>query len=316
MGLSVFALGACGFRTFRPQTNQMTSRYSLAFVCCLILVCLTWTPRLHAAAISWDGGGDGISWDDNTNWSGDVLPGGADDVTINVGGTPTILHSTGTTTINSLSCDENLILSGGSLDLAAASTITANGALSLTGGTLTGAGTLTVNSAMTWSSGAMSGTGTTEIAGGATLTISTATAKTLSQRTLSILNTGIANVTGTGQIGLQTSAVIDNQAGGTFDVQVDANIAHTFGAVVTINNAGTFQKSGGTGTTQIGGGIAFNNTGSVKVQMGTLDFAGTFSSFSGTTLTGGTYDVSGICSFPAPTSSRTRPPLSWMVQVH
>src|SRR5512140_2227583 len=38
--------------------------------------------RMLLTAVSWDGGGDGTNWSDPVNWSGDVLPGSAADVTI------------------------------------------------------------------------------------------------------------------------------------------------------------------------------------------------------------------------------------------
>jgi mucin-19 len=41
--------------------------------------------RQLLAAISWDGGGDGSSWNDSRNWSADVLPTAADDVAIAIG---------------------------------------------------------------------------------------------------------------------------------------------------------------------------------------------------------------------------------------
>jgi len=37
---------------------------------------------LNAATISWDNGGDGMTWSDATNWTGDVLPTASDDVEI------------------------------------------------------------------------------------------------------------------------------------------------------------------------------------------------------------------------------------------
>ena len=42
------------------------------------------TRELLVAAM-WDGGGDGVHWSDPLNWSGDTLPGSADDVTIDLG---------------------------------------------------------------------------------------------------------------------------------------------------------------------------------------------------------------------------------------
>ncbi|MEX2115039.1 MAG: hypothetical protein WD845_17730, partial [Pirellulales bacterium] len=71
--------------------------------------------RRVLAPVSWDGGGDGVNWSDPINWSGDALPNSADDVTISVGGTITVTHASGSTTIRSVTSDENLTISGGSL---------------------------------------------------------------------------------------------------------------------------------------------------------------------------------------------------------
>ncbi len=50
---------------------------SLLFVACIAI-----SPSVHAAAVSWDGGGDGAFWTDPENWSNDAVPGAADDVTV------------------------------------------------------------------------------------------------------------------------------------------------------------------------------------------------------------------------------------------
>ncbi len=63
-------------------------------------------PRETAIAsqVSWDGGGDGVSWVDANNWSNDQLPGSTDDVTIDISATIDIASST---TINSLTLGPN-----------------------------------------------------------------------------------------------------------------------------------------------------------------------------------------------------------------
>ena len=42
--------------------------------------------NVKAFDISWDGEGDGVSWQDARNWSGDVLPDVSSDVTIDSAG--------------------------------------------------------------------------------------------------------------------------------------------------------------------------------------------------------------------------------------
>jgi Ca2+-binding RTX toxin-like protein len=67
------------------------------------------------SAVSWDGGGGDYSWQNRLNWSGDQIPGTADDVSIDVVGSPTIVFSSGSSTVKSLTSQEAIGLFGGSL---------------------------------------------------------------------------------------------------------------------------------------------------------------------------------------------------------
>ena len=40
--------------------------------------------RFLLSTVSWDGGGDGVSWNDPRNWSNDSLPTASDDVVISI----------------------------------------------------------------------------------------------------------------------------------------------------------------------------------------------------------------------------------------
>ncbi|MCP5525553.1 MAG: hypothetical protein H7A47_01935 [Verrucomicrobiales bacterium] len=91
-----------------------------------LLACLS----LQAGTITWDGGGDGASWNDPLNWSGDTLPGQTDDAVIDVPGDPTIVLS-GSVNVRSLNCEEAFELSGSLRLYGGNSTI--NGATTLTG---------------------------------------------------------------------------------------------------------------------------------------------------------------------------------------
>jgi hypothetical protein len=71
---------------------------------------------LTGDAIQWINPGGGF-WDDPANWEGGVLPGPNDNVLIDVAAEVTIVHRTGTTTINRLISRENLLLTGGRLDV-------------------------------------------------------------------------------------------------------------------------------------------------------------------------------------------------------
>lgn len=80
---------------FAKQTKFLPT---LIFIITNLFV-LSFHSIAYADAISWDGGGDGVSWSSANNWSGDVSPGAADDVTIDANVTVNLDAST---TINSL----------------------------------------------------------------------------------------------------------------------------------------------------------------------------------------------------------------------
>ena len=83
---------------------------------------------------------------------------------------------------------------------------------------------------------------------------------------------------------------------GTFDIQVDKALSHSSGTNSVVNT-GTFKKSSGSGTSQVG--VPFDNVGSgtVEVETGTLYLSGGFADFAGSTLSGGTYQVVGTLKF-------------------
>lgn len=111
---------------------------------------------------TWDGGGDGTSWNDPLNWSGDVLPGADDDVTIDLPGKPSIAFTgaAGNVQIHSLQSTSRITISGGALTVRSSSTIDAD--LAMTGGSLkaSGAGTtLSVTGAISILNGSLFATG-------------------------------------------------------------------------------------------------------------------------------------------------------------
>ena len=54
------------------------------------------------AYVSWDGGGDGVSWSDPLNWDGDFVPGPTNDVSISDSRDPTIRITSGTQAVRSI----------------------------------------------------------------------------------------------------------------------------------------------------------------------------------------------------------------------
>ena len=90
---------------------------------------------LHAATVSWDGGGGDDSWHTAANWSSDVLPGPADDVVINRPGPLTVALQQGNVSIRSLQCANHLRLAGSHFELTAGAS-QVQGTLTLSSGTL------------------------------------------------------------------------------------------------------------------------------------------------------------------------------------
>ncbi len=249
------------------------------------------TPA-SAGLVVWDGGGDGSSWDDPLNWSPDAVPGPADDVVIDVPGRITVVHDAGTDAINSLTCMESLQLSGGSLSIAAASSIA--GDYTQSAGSLQGAATLTVEGLLTWTGGNMSGDGVTRANGG--LTMGGGTKQILDNRVIE--NAGMATWTAGSMVNTSTST-FHNLAGASFETQTVA----TFSGAHFIND-GEFIKTTNTGSQTFSG--TFENAWTADVQTGTLALnasgahTGSFSVAAGATLRfdSGTHDL-------GPTSSVT-----------
>ena len=192
----------------------------------------------------------------------------------------------------------------GTVDLTAGTATVAGSAtlpnLQQTGGTLTGPGTLTVTGLTTWYGGTMAGSGTTSAIGG--MKIGDPGAGTygeyLDQRTLD--NAGPATLdwaynAASGYRGLYLSSgtTLDNQPGASFSFISDASIIDNGGTPDggTLINEGTLSKTGGTGISDIGGGITLTSTGTIQSLSGTLrlfrggTLAGTVEAEAGGSLT-------------------------------
>jgi RHS repeat-associated protein len=86
-----------------------------------------------------------------------------------------------------------------------------------------------------------------------------------------LINQGTIIQQGGGDLGLYGSVQINNQAGATYDFAADGNI-YWEDYTPSMSNAGTVEKTGGTGTSSIQ--VAFSNSGFVQVQSGTLKLSG------------------------------------------
>ena len=229
--------------------------------------------------IEWDGGGDGLSWNDPLNWVGDTLPTDGDAVAILMPASLTVEYAGLITTLSCLGATSNLSVNSGQLILDGPATVTADvvisggtltangwmsvlGALHQNAGLLEGAGTAIVHGSLQWSGGAQRGTGTTEARGGANF--SGANSKRLSERTLSL--GGASSWTGSGPLDLRWGATIN--VDGALDIATDADLLYLQGDIPTINVNGSLTKSSGNGETDIG--AKYTNNGAVTVNSGQL----------------------------------------------
>ena len=248
-------------------------RASLVVGAALAAVTALTAAAVHGAVEptkTWDGGGDGVAWDDPLNWSGDTLPGTGDHVQI--GTSFAVVHSSGITRIKSLESAGTLTLSGGALELTdVANPSTATSVTLSVGAELTGSATLTISNSLTWSGGIQSGAGRTTIAPGAVLTLDSGGGVVLDTRTLR--NEGTATVQGNGIISADYGARLENAANASFTLAGDAFLfPGGVGATPVLENEGTFTKSGGLDSSIIG--FELDNEGSVTVNSGVLSLEG------------------------------------------
>ncbi|HEX5044289.1 MAG TPA: hypothetical protein VFV75_15390 [Candidatus Polarisedimenticolaceae bacterium] len=233
-------------------------------------------------SIQWDGGAATTAWATGLNWSTNALPGSTDDVCIpDLGAGVEVVHSTGTTAVNSIAGTGGLQVSGGILTMAVDSPGLAQ--LVLSGGTFGGSGSLLVSASFSWSAGIMTGSATTSVPGGAVT--GSSLKDLLGGRTLQTAGTIVW--TGTG--GMRFGGGGNVQNAGIWDAQGNAAVVNAGGAGAFNNLAGgTFRKSGGGGTTTID--VPLTNAGTVAVESGTLSLdeggsaTGAFTGSAGTTL--------------------------------
>ena len=186
-------------------------------------------------------------------------------------------------------------ISSGTLNLSTVSTTATS--LTESSGTLTGSGLLTVSGATSFSSASTetgSGAGSeTKAQSGATF--AGGTTLTLSARTLDLQGTSSTQLPGNTGNTNDFNDVIDLNSGSSLIVDVGATftdattsgggnallIQSTSGTAGTVTNLGTWQKTGN-GKTVVN--VAFNNSGLINVQQGTLQLAGTLTNLAGSSL--------------------------------
>jgi hypothetical protein len=213
--------------------------------------------------------------------------------------TGSIVVNNGTATFNApvTSLAQSVTISNGTLSLNAGQTVVV-ATLTETSGTLTGSDTLTVSGQLVWTGGTMSGSGKTVANGpaqlGAPVGMSNSDAESLSSRTFVIAGAATLN-DANNALTLRQSAALQVQGGGSLDIL--AGSVSTDNSAVTFSNAGTLSVDAGSTTSSIT--APFTNSGSVKLNSGTLNVVGggsqtgSFAVASGTTLdfAGGTFTM-------------------------
>ncbi|HKS22368.1 MAG TPA: LamG-like jellyroll fold domain-containing protein [Thermoanaerobaculia bacterium] len=163
------------------------------------------------------------------------------------------------TTINNITSTGDLFVSGGTLTLNRASTLSVP-TLTMQGGTLNGTAPITVTGAsMTWTSGTVAGSGALTIPNGTTLTLSG-----VFFDGKAVTNGGTMNVPSTGYFYMQNNAVVTNN--GTIDLQADGNIyLNSVAGTTAIVNNGTLKKSSGTNGSTISVALTANSGSQLQV---------------------------------------------------
>jgi hypothetical protein len=140
----------------------------------------------------------------------------------------------------------------------------------LANGRVAGAGTLRVDGSMTWEAGTMGGGGgTVRITPGRSLVLREGSDKNLSDYTL----TNDGDITWTaGSFFITNAATLNNNA--SITCMSDNVLQYAGGVPPQVNNSGLLRKSNSGGTTGLN--IAFNNTGTVHAQTGTILVGGPF----------------------------------------
>ncbi len=183
----------------------------------------------------------------------------------------------------------------GSLNLSAGN-LTISGAVNATnfamsGGTLTGDANMTVTGALNWTGGVMGGTGKITIAAGGVLNIDAGNSSSV-YLGRALENNGTATWN-SGNLRFGSGTITNN---GSFTANSNATLqAWGEGGVNNFNNAGTFTQAG-TGNTYFttqSNGVAFNNSGTVAVQAGSLTCVSYIQTTGITNLCGGSLSSGG-----------------------
>ncbi len=140
--------------------------------------------------------------------------------------------------------------------------------LTLAAGTITGPSTVTVTNAFRFTGGMVQGPGAMLIPATATMAITGPSSKIVDA--YAITNQGTTTWPLGGPLYVRNGSTFQNN--GTFLDLADHTMTFNGGNGLTFNNAGTYTKTSGNGTTRLE--VAFNNSGTVNIASGTLQLNG------------------------------------------
>lgn len=243
----------------------------------LLLIAFLFSTRaeLKAATILWTNTAGG-NWATAANWSPNTVPTLADTVFITNNGTYTVTVNSGTLPM------DQLIVGGASgtqtVSVATTTTLTmvgpsvfeANGRLRLGASfaVANSSNTLTINGAIIWTSGTLQGTG--DLVLNSPLNLTSGGVKQLFGK--GVVNHSTVTIAG-GDVTVGATSSFSNSPAGVFDFAADFNLGTTVNTSTLINN-GLIRKSVGTGAAFIYPRLA--NYGTIEVQTGELLLNGTF----------------------------------------
>ncbi|HEX3174589.1 MAG TPA: hypothetical protein VHQ43_10300, partial [Solirubrobacterales bacterium] len=271
---------------FRPSIPLLISTGSVV-VLILLAVLLPSIALAAECTNTWSGPAEG-SWQTASNWSAGHLPTSGEVACIGAGKTANL--SSGTQQVGVVQGEGAVKLSGGSLQLTTSpgEAVSSLSTFKLTGGTLTGIGTLNVTGS--FSTGgtnvSMTGTGKTVVKPGATAELKQEVSGgsiSINERTL--VNEGTLTFS-VGNLYVGGGAVIENS--GTFRANSEPTSVAAFrymsGAAPLIVNTGNFEKTAGTGTTEVA--LKYENKGATGAKSGRLSLTGGGSSSSSSEMGG------------------------------
>ncbi len=203
------------------------------------------------------------TWQTAADWSEGRVPGSGDAACIGSGKAVRVIE--GVNHAGVVQGEGTLLLAHGSLEVSNALEVSSLHGLSLSGGILTGAGTVDVSGSLTWEGGEMEGSGSTVIEAGATASLS----NVYIEGSRVVVNEGTATYE-SNTFTMSESGVFENV--GTFKANAESSppAFRVQSGAPKIVNTGLFEKTAGSGRTEIG--IPFESEGTIDGASGELRF--------------------------------------------